>query len=234
MREKLEKTFKEKGFLIQTQQLESAEGATYCKFRQLRKFTRYLFRSWKDYLPDHVKEISDNNNGQQPQRMEGLKNPGGITGCSNQTDSRCSTTAGQGGDGGTLNLQGMEMDSNDFQDEDGDDDGEEDELDEDEADAMISDGNDESEEMENGRRLSSPSSPTANKIQKKTAEGDDEDEETHAPVLFDSSRGLHSQQSQPTASSSITSFPKLDSNQEEDDGHNDNENEEEEELQVDA
>jgi len=61
MREKLEKTFKEKGFLIQTQQLESAEGATYCKFRQLRKFTRYLFRSWKDYLPDNVKEI--NNSG---------------------------------------------------------------------------------------------------------------------------------------------------------------------------
>ncbi|XP_055902500.1 uncharacterized protein LOC129938780 isoform X2 [Eupeodes corollae] len=50
-REKLEKTFKEKGFLIQTQQLESAEGATYCKFRQLKKFTRYLFRNWKDYLP---------------------------------------------------------------------------------------------------------------------------------------------------------------------------------------
>ena len=58
MREKLEKTFKEKGFLIQTQQLESAEGATYCKFRQLRKFTRYLFRSWKDYLPDNVKDIN--------------------------------------------------------------------------------------------------------------------------------------------------------------------------------
>lgn len=53
-REKLEQTFKEKGFLIQTQQLESAEGATYCKFRQLRKFTRYLFRSWKDYLPENV------------------------------------------------------------------------------------------------------------------------------------------------------------------------------------
>lgn len=51
-RAKLERTFKEKGFLIQTQQLQSAEGATYCKFRQLRKFTRYLFRSWKDYLPD--------------------------------------------------------------------------------------------------------------------------------------------------------------------------------------
>lgn len=53
-RENLEKTFKEKGFLIQTQQLQSAEGATYCKFRQLRKFTRYLFRSWKDHLPGDV------------------------------------------------------------------------------------------------------------------------------------------------------------------------------------
>lgn len=62
MREKLEKTFKEKGFLIQTQQLESAEGATYCKFRQLRKFTRYLFRSWRDYLPDNVKDINNSNN----------------------------------------------------------------------------------------------------------------------------------------------------------------------------
>lgn len=58
-REKLEQTFKEKGFLIQTQQLESAEGATYCKFRQLRKFTRYLFRSWKDYLPGNVRELHE-------------------------------------------------------------------------------------------------------------------------------------------------------------------------------
>lgn len=53
-REKLEKTFEERGFLIQTQQLESAQGATYCKFRQLRKFTRYLFRSWKHHLPGDV------------------------------------------------------------------------------------------------------------------------------------------------------------------------------------
>lgn len=57
-RERLEKTFKEKGFLIQTQQLQSAEGATYCKFRQLRKFTRYLFRSWKDYLPGELQQGS--------------------------------------------------------------------------------------------------------------------------------------------------------------------------------
>lgn len=59
-RERLEQTFKEKGFLIQTQKLESAEGATYCKFRQLRKFTRYLFRSWKDYLPG---ELQNGENG---------------------------------------------------------------------------------------------------------------------------------------------------------------------------
>ncbi|XP_037908069.1 probable serine/threonine-protein kinase nek3 isoform X2 [Hermetia illucens] len=57
-REKLEQTFKEKGFLIQTQQLESAEGATYCKFRQLRKFTRYLFRSWKDHLPGELQHAN--------------------------------------------------------------------------------------------------------------------------------------------------------------------------------
>lgn len=59
-REKLEKTFKEKGFLIQTQQLEQAEG-TYCKFRQLRKFTRYLFRSWKDYLPGELQQNQNQN-----------------------------------------------------------------------------------------------------------------------------------------------------------------------------
>ena len=64
-REKLEQTFKEKGFLIQTQQLQSAEGATYCKFRQLRKFTRYLFRSWKDYLPGNVRELNDAAGGEQ-------------------------------------------------------------------------------------------------------------------------------------------------------------------------
>ncbi|KAG5875896.1 hypothetical protein JTB14_014072 [Gonioctena quinquepunctata] len=63
-REKLEQTFKEKGFLIQTQQTESAEGATYCKFRQLRKFTRYLFRSWKDYLPGNLGD------GEQPRCLE--------------------------------------------------------------------------------------------------------------------------------------------------------------------
>ncbi|KAJ8667918.1 hypothetical protein QAD02_009581 [Eretmocerus hayati] len=68
-REKLEQTFKEKGFLIQTQQLESAEGATYCKFRQLRKFTRYLFRSWKDYLPGNVRELDQSGEPLPPSPM---------------------------------------------------------------------------------------------------------------------------------------------------------------------
>ncbi|KAK6619770.1 hypothetical protein RUM43_012535 [Polyplax serrata] len=68
-REKLEQTFKEKGFLIQTQQLESAEGATYCKFRQLRKFTRYLFRSWKDYLPGNVRNLSVDAGVDNPEMM---------------------------------------------------------------------------------------------------------------------------------------------------------------------
>ncbi|XP_063358406.1 uncharacterized protein LOC134647947 [Cydia amplana] len=70
-REKLEQTFKEKGFLIQTQQLQSAEGATYCKFRQLRKFTRYLFRSWKDYLPGELDERTGEAVNPQPSLSEG-------------------------------------------------------------------------------------------------------------------------------------------------------------------
>ncbi|KAI5644745.1 hypothetical protein NE865_03091 [Phthorimaea operculella] len=69
-REKLEQTFKEKGFLIQTQQLQSAEGATYCKFRQLRKFTRYLFRSWKDYLPGELEERSGEQAARACHRVE--------------------------------------------------------------------------------------------------------------------------------------------------------------------
>ncbi|XP_036327636.1 uncharacterized protein LOC118740246 [Rhagoletis pomonella] len=76
-REKLERTFKEKGFLIQTQQLESAEGATYCKFRQLKKFTRYLFRNWKDYLPEEVHRANAAENVEvmhQPITEEDVKN----------------------------------------------------------------------------------------------------------------------------------------------------------------
>lgn len=73
-REKLEQTFKEKGFLIQTQQLQSAEGATYCKFRQLRKFTRYLFRSWKDYLPGELDERQNEEQTNAEQKAPGTEN----------------------------------------------------------------------------------------------------------------------------------------------------------------
>nr|CAG4651646.1 EOG090X02D0 [Triops cancriformis] len=51
-REQLESKFKEKGFLIKTEEVQANTGATFCKFRQLRKFTRYLYRSWKQYLPE--------------------------------------------------------------------------------------------------------------------------------------------------------------------------------------
>nr|CAG4646091.1 EOG090X02D0 [Macrothrix elegans] len=51
-RQKMEQTFGEKGFLIQTQHVPATEGAAFCKFRQLKKFTRYLYRSWKHYLPE--------------------------------------------------------------------------------------------------------------------------------------------------------------------------------------
>lgn len=81
-REKLEQTFKEKGFLIQTQKLESAQGATYCKFRQLRKFTRYLFRSWKDYLPGNVgdeeRSETDEVTEQELETLRNLAAGGGV------------------------------------------------------------------------------------------------------------------------------------------------------------
>lgn len=51
-RQKIEQTFGDKGFLIQTQHVPATEGSAFCKFRQLKKFTRYLYRSWRHYLPD--------------------------------------------------------------------------------------------------------------------------------------------------------------------------------------
>lgn len=53
-RQKMEKTFGEQGFLIQTQHVPATEGSAFCKFRQLKKFTRYLYRSWRHYLPDEA------------------------------------------------------------------------------------------------------------------------------------------------------------------------------------
>ncbi|EDV97158.1 uncharacterized protein LOC6556824 [Drosophila grimshawi] len=98
-REKLEKTFKEKGFLIQTQQLQSAEGATYCKFRQLKKFTRYLFRNWKDHIPESdlcKHQVKDSDVRSQHSVLEnilagqiglGVENLGSVSTAANQAST---------------------------------------------------------------------------------------------------------------------------------------------------
>nr|CAG4649150.1 EOG090X02D0 [Scapholeberis mucronata]SVE93492.1 EOG090X02D0 [Scapholeberis mucronata] len=57
-RQKIEQTFGDKGFLIQTQHVPATEGSAFCKFRQLKKFTRYLYRSWRHYLPDESQSIN--------------------------------------------------------------------------------------------------------------------------------------------------------------------------------
>lgn len=58
-RQKMEQTFGEKGFLIQTQHVPATEGGAFCKFRQLKKFTRYLYRSWRHYLPQDSQQPTD-------------------------------------------------------------------------------------------------------------------------------------------------------------------------------
>lgn len=57
-RQKMEQTFGDKGFLIQTQHVPATEGSAFCKFRQLKKFTRYLYRSWRHYLPEENQKVS--------------------------------------------------------------------------------------------------------------------------------------------------------------------------------
>lgn len=58
-RKRMEKTFGEQGFLIQTQHVPATEGSAFCKFRQLKKFTRYLYRSWRHYLPPEKPDQSE-------------------------------------------------------------------------------------------------------------------------------------------------------------------------------
>ena len=43
-RQKMEQTFGEKGFLIQTQHVPATAGSAFSKFRQLKKFTRYFLQ----------------------------------------------------------------------------------------------------------------------------------------------------------------------------------------------
>lgn len=56
IKQKLEDTFKQNGFLVKTKQVSDGE-ATFCKFRQLRKYTRYYLKSWQQHLPDEVNKM---------------------------------------------------------------------------------------------------------------------------------------------------------------------------------
>lgn len=56
IKQKLEDAFRQNGFLVKTKQVSDGE-ATFCKFRQLRKYTRYYLKSWHKHLPDEVNKL---------------------------------------------------------------------------------------------------------------------------------------------------------------------------------
>lgn len=56
IKQKLEDTFRQNGFLVKTKQVSDGE-ATFCKFRQLRKYTRYYLKSWQHHLPEEVHKM---------------------------------------------------------------------------------------------------------------------------------------------------------------------------------
>lgn len=55
-----EKKFEGKSFLIKTQEHLTPNESVYYKFRHLKKFTRYLLKNWKDYLPKNIEEKKSN------------------------------------------------------------------------------------------------------------------------------------------------------------------------------
>lgn len=56
MKQKLEDSFRQNGFLVKTKQVSDGE-ATFCKFRQLRKYTRYYLKSLEQHLPDEFHKM---------------------------------------------------------------------------------------------------------------------------------------------------------------------------------
>lgn len=56
IKQKLEDTFRQNGFLVKTKQVSDGE-ATFCKFRQLRKYTRYYLKSLEQHLPDEFHKM---------------------------------------------------------------------------------------------------------------------------------------------------------------------------------
>ena len=53
IKQKLEDAFSN-GFLVKTKQMTDGGGATFCKFRQLKKYTRYYLKSWHQHLPPEL------------------------------------------------------------------------------------------------------------------------------------------------------------------------------------
>ena len=56
VKQKLEEAFRQNGFLVKTKQVSDGD-ATFCKFRQLRKYTRYYLKSWHQHLPEEVNKL---------------------------------------------------------------------------------------------------------------------------------------------------------------------------------
>ncbi|CAN8022834.1 unnamed protein product, partial [Ixodes persulcatus] len=77
IKQKLEDTFKQNGFLVKTKQVSDGD-ATFCKFRQLRKYTRYYLKSWHHHLPAEVHKLWK---GFLPPKTL----PGGSVGASDET-----------------------------------------------------------------------------------------------------------------------------------------------------
>lgn len=86
MKQKLEDAFRENGFLVKTKQVSDGD-ATFCKFRQLRKYTRYYLKSWHKHLPDEVNKLYK---GFLPPKTP--KSGGGHTPSSGRTSSKTPKT----------------------------------------------------------------------------------------------------------------------------------------------
>lgn len=56
IKRKLEDAFRTNGFLVKTKEVSDGE-ATFCKFRQLRKYTRYYLKSWHQHLPEEINKL---------------------------------------------------------------------------------------------------------------------------------------------------------------------------------
>lgn len=56
IKRRLEDAFRTNGFLVKTKEVSDGD-ATFCKFRQLRKYTRYYLKSWHQHLPEEINKL---------------------------------------------------------------------------------------------------------------------------------------------------------------------------------